>query len=228
MSKSKSKSHSPVIARPAHGRKAPAAPVAKTDDVPWETAPEPATPAPVAPAETPAAADAPAADAPAADAPKTRGRKPASWKSEKATRLQHNITRARWFAELITQNGGDKALADKILAASSIVEASVNEWLKSIDDTFDGVVPSISWAREKTTTSAGATGERKGLLKAGSKVRMKAESLKRFGGMFSPAELASLQVVATKGAMVELVTGTGGKLVITAKQLEEVEATAAA
>lgn len=143
-----------------------------------------------------------------------------SWKDDKTTRLKRNVSRARWFASVIEANYEDlkinKVDADllikRITDAAADVEAAVSEFIRLTPDDFKG---------RNAPGGRIVTGERKGMLKAGQRVSLKADALKKFTQLFTAEELANLEVLNTSGSTVVLKTGTGARLAIPARQVEE-------
>ncbi len=143
-----------------------------------------------------------------------------SWRDDKVVRAKRNVNRARWLASVIEANYEDvkmpKATADalqmKINDAAADVEAAMAEFIKACPVDYKG---------RNAPGGRIVTGERKGMLKAGQRVTLKPDALKKFTQLFTADELASLEVLNTNGGTVVLKTGTGARLAIPARQVQD-------
>lgn len=146
-----------------------------------------------------------------------------TWREDKIARLKRNVSRARWFAGIVEANAKeakiDSGLAElmvkRIGDAAAVVEAEMSKFIEAIPADFKGA---------NAPGGRIVTGERKGTLKAGQRVALKPDALKRFSDLFTADELSSLEVLDVKGANVVLKTGTGTKLAIAARQIANDEA----
>ncbi len=135
--------------------------------------------------------------------------------------VQHNMLSARMvranYAAAKMSKPEAEALALTIEAATKKTGDALAAFIALLPAGFEGVVPS----RDGTVTGA-----RKGMLAAGTRVKLVEKSAKKFSDLFTAEQLGSLSVVSLKGAMVVLETATKERLVIASNQVESVPAEA--